>query len=93
MEGLIMEVKVLGNAIILQEVTEIDFITYLVRIDCIDMGDDESPFVINQYMIVNGTMQEVETNKLESVILRLIGKLVQMVHGGVYNTEHNYTYK
>lgn len=88
-----MEVKVLGNAIILQEVTEIDFITYLVRIDCIDMGENESPFVINQYMIVNGTMQEVETNKLESVILRLIGKLVQMVHGGVYNTEHNYIYK
>lgn len=88
-----MEVKILGNAIILQEVVEVDFITYLVRIDCIDMGDDESPFVINQYMIVNGTIQEVDTDKLEPVILKLIGKLSQMVHGGVYNTEHNYTYK
>lgn len=88
-----MEVKVLGNAIILQEVTEIDFITYLVRIDCIDMGDDESPFVINQYMVVNGTIQEVDTDKLEPVILKLMSKLTQMVHGGVYNTEHNYIYK
>lgn len=88
-----MEVKVLGNAIILQEVTEIDFITYLVRIDCIDMGENESPYVINQYIIANGTIQEVDTDKLESVILKLMGKLTQMVHGDVYNTEHNYIYK
>lgn len=93
MEGLIMEVKVLGNAIILQETTEIDFITYLVRIDCIDMGENESPYVINQYIIANGTIQEVDTDKLEPVILKLMGKLTQMVHGGVYNTEHNYIYR
>ena len=88
-----MEIKVLGNTIILQEVVEIDLITYLVRIDCIDNGDEESPYVISQYIIANGTMQEVTTDKLESVILRLMGKLVQMVHGGVYNIEHNYIYR
>lgn len=88
-----MEVKVLGNTIILQEVVEIDLITYLVRIDCIDKEEDESPYAISQYIIANGTMQEVTTDKLDFVTLRLMGKLVQMVHGGVYNTEHNYIYR
>lgn len=86
-----MEVKILGNAIILQEVTEIDLITYLVRIDCIDRGDDESPFVINQYVIANGTMQEVTTDKLDFVILKLMGKLVQMVRGA-YTIQNIATY-
>lgn len=88
-----MEVKVLGNTIILQEVVKVDLITYLVRIDCIDKGEDESPYAISQYVIANGTMQEVTTDKLDFVILRLMGKLVQMVHGGVYNTEHSYIYR
>lgn len=88
-----MEVKVLGNAIILQEVTEIDFITYLVRIDCIDNGEEESPYAISQYIIANGTMQEVTTDKLDFVILRLMGKLTQMIRGGVYNTKHSYIYR
>ena len=88
-----MEAKVLGNTIILQEVVEIDLITYLVRIDCIDNGDEESPYAISQYIIANGTIQEVTTDKLDSVILRLMGKLTQMVHGGVYNTEHSYIYR
>lgn len=89
-----MDVKVLGNAIILQEAIVLDAVNYLVRVDCIDKGEDESPYTISQYAIANGTMYEVDNmDALNPVILKLIGKLVTMAHGGIYKTEYNYIYK
>ena len=84
-----MEVKVLGNTIILQEAIVLDVVNYLVRVDCIDKGEDESPYTISQYAIANGTMYEIDNmDALNPAILRLIGKLVTMVHGGIYKTEY-----
>lgn len=89
-----MEVKILDNTIILQEAVVLDAVNYLVRVDCIDKGEDESPYAINQYAIANGTMYEIDNmDAINPVILKLIGKLATMVHGGIYKTEHSYVYR
>ena len=93
-----MDVKQIGNVIIMQDAVKVDGNIFLIRIDCENRGEDDSPYVISYYVIGNNGGIANVTNEVKHLHIldkstrALLYKLGAMLAGNMHESEYSYSY-
>ena len=91
-----MEVKRIGNVVIMQEAVKVEGNMYLISIECENRGEDSSPYIVTYYVLgecgglanvteeVNN-LNIIEINKITDAMLYRLGGIIKgNLHESVY---------
>lgn len=93
-----MDVKQIGNVIIMQDAVKVDGNMFLIRIDCENRGKDDSPYAISYYVIGNNGGMANITNEVKHLHIldkptrALLYNLGARLAGNMHESEYSYSY-